>query len=180
MADVPTIQDFYKVAQERDFSRDNQLRVLTIDAGPGFNVEFDQDDLVYIKTDKMPIRNIQHSDASFMGLDFHIPGNVKYEGSESYGLTLFADQKFDLWSKFQQWSREIFDDADSTGNYFTPKAGATLTLVLVDNELKAVKKIKLVGVFIKNVGEVEYTIGNAGAVQEFSLTLSYHYWEDIS
>src|SRR6056297_1897162 len=123
MADVPTIQNFYKVVRERDFSRLNQLRILDISAGPGFTVSFTEDDLVYIQTPKMPTRTIQQSDASFMGLDFRIPGNVKYEGSNSYSFDIFADQKFDLWSKFQQWSREIFDDASSTGNYFAPKLG---------------------------------------------------------
>ena len=179
MADVPTIQDFYKVAQERDFNRKNQLRVLSIDAGPGFSVQFDQDDLVYVRTNRLPARNVQSSDASFMGLDFHIPGNVKYDGSGDYALDIWADQQLDLYDKFVQWSRQVFDDADSTGNYFAPKAGATMTLVAVDNELNAVRKIKLVGVFIKNVNAVEYEISDAGSIQNFGISISFHYWEEI-
>lgn len=178
MADVPIIQDFYRVARERDFSRYNQLRILNIDAGPGFNVSFDEDDLVYIQTPTMPTRNIQSDQASFMGLDFNIPGNVKYSGSGDYSFELFADQKFQLWSKFQQWSREIFDDQSSTGNYFAPKIGSSITTVLVDNELKAVKKIKLVGVFINNVGDISYDIKTAGTIVSFPVSISYQYWEE--
>jgi hypothetical protein len=179
MADVPTIQEFYKVVQERDFNRQNQLRVLAIDAGPGFDVEFSPDDLVYIQTNRLPQRNIQATDASFMGLDFHVPGNVKYDGSGDYALTLWADQKLNLYDKFVQWSRQVFDDADSTGNYLAAKAGATMTLVAVDTELKVVRKVKLVGVFIKNVDQVEYDIKDAGSVQSFGVTISFHYWEEI-
>ena len=44
------IQDFYRVAQDRDFARDFQFRVLNIQAGDASSVAFDEDDLVYIKS----------------------------------------------------------------------------------------------------------------------------------
>ena len=48
MPDVKqTITDFYRVAQERDFSRDFQFRVLSMQAGDGSDVVISEDDLVY-------------------------------------------------------------------------------------------------------------------------------------
>jgi len=48
MPDVrQTISDFYRVAVERDFARDFQFRVLSIDSGGASTVTFDEDDLVY-------------------------------------------------------------------------------------------------------------------------------------
>ena len=45
MPDVQqTISDFYRVATERDFSRDFQFRVLSIDAGGASSTTFDEDD----------------------------------------------------------------------------------------------------------------------------------------
>tara|TARA_R110000765_G_scaffold7963_4_gene26013 strand:- start:33389 stop:33937 length:549 start_codon:yes stop_codon:yes gene_type:complete len=175
---ISTIRDFYKVAQDRDFARKNQLRVLSINSGAGLTVDFTTDDLVYVKAAKLPSRKITTSAATYMGLKFNIPGNVEYEGSEAYEVTFFADQKFELWDKFQEWTRQVFDDESSTGNYFTPKASATITLLVLDNELNPVKKINLIGTVCLNVGELEYTIDDAGTIQEFPVTFSYHFWTD--
>ena len=47
MPDVQqTISDFYRVALERDFARDFQFRVLSIENGGASDVTFDEDDLV--------------------------------------------------------------------------------------------------------------------------------------
>jgi len=175
---ISTIQDFYKVIQDKDFARKNQLRVLSINSGAGFNIDFSPDDLVYVKAAKLPTREVQNSTASFMGLDYNIPGTVKYPGSDAYDVTFFADQQFDLWTKFQDWTRQVFDDKISAGNYFAPKASATITLVLLDNELNPIKKISLVGVVARKVGELEYTMEDTGTMHEFPVTFSYHYWED--
>lgn len=178
MADISTIQDFYRVARERDFNRKNQLRLLSINSGNGFSTSFNPDDLVYVRTANIPTRNIQTSAVSFLGLDFNIPGNVKYAGSDAYTVNIWADQKLDLYSKFLEWTREIFDDADSSGNYFTPKQSASLTLVVVNNSLEPVRVFKLVGVVCKNVGQLAYDISDAGTAQNFDVTLSYHYFEE--
>jgi hypothetical protein len=175
---ISTIRDFYKVAQDRDFNRKNQLRVLSINAGAGFNVDFTTDDLVYVKAAKLPTREVQTSEASYMGLKFNIPGNVVYTSSEAYEITFFADQQFDLWNKFNDWTRQEFDDENSSGNYLAAKASATITLLVVDNELNPVKTITLVGVVCKKVGEMEYTLDDAGTLQEFPVTFSYHFWVD--
>jgi hypothetical protein len=178
MADISTIQDFYRVARARDFNRKNQLRILNIESGNGFSTSFTPDDLVYIRTGNIPTRNVQTSVAAFLGLDFNIPGNVKYSGSDAYTVTFFADQKLDLYSKFLNWTREIFDDVDSTGNYFTPKQSASITLAIVDTKLVPVKLFKLIGVVCKNVGQLSYTMDDAGTLQTFDTTFSYHYFEE--
>lgn len=178
MNGISTIADFYKVSQSRDFARKNQLRVLSINSGVGFNIQFSEDDLVYVKTSKLPTRNIQTSAVPYMGLEFNVPGNVKYDGSDSYTLRFFADQRLDLWNKIQEWTRQVFDDETSTGNYFTPKASSLITLVPVDNQLNAIKKYNLIGVCPKSAGDLEYDISSQAEVQEFDFTLSYHFWTD--
>jgi len=175
---ISTIRDFYKVAMERDFARKNQIRVLAINSGAGLSVSFTPDDLVYVKAAKLPTAGVTTSQAKFMGLGFNIPGNVEYSGSESYTLTFFADQRFQLWEKLDGWRREVFDDESSSGNYFTPKASAVIDLVLIDNELNPIKKVSLVGVVCKKVGELEYTIEDSGAIQEFTVTFSFHFTQE--
>lgn len=172
---ISTIRDFYKVAQNRDFARKNQLRVLSINSGAGLSVNFTPDDLVYAKTASLPDRQIQTSPASFMGLEFNIPGTVKYSGSENYPITFFADQRFQLWDKLTEWTFQVFDDETSSGNYFTPKASAVISLLMVDNELEPIKQINLVGVVCKNVSPLAYDISDAGTIHEMTANFSYHF-----
>ena len=170
-----TIRDFYKVAQDRDFARKNQLRVVSINSGAGLSVNFSPDDLVYAKVASLPERQIQTSAATFMGLDYNVPGNVKYAGSENYPIEFFADQQFNLWDKFNEWTFQVFDDETSTGNYFVPKASAQIVLMAVDNELNPVKQFNLVGVACKSIGALQYDISDTGTIQNFTTNFSYHF-----
>ena len=173
---ISIIQDFYKVAQDRDFLRKNQFRVLSINAGAGFNINFNTDDLVYAVAADLPNRTISMSEVSFLNLKFNIPGNVTYEGSKDYKITFYCDQKNELWSKFDEWTRQIFDDETSSGNYFAPKASATITLVQLDNNLNPFKKITLVGVVCKNVSPIKYDVRSNADAMTFDASLSYHFW----
>ena len=85
MPDVrQTITDFYRVAQERDFSRDFHFRVLSIDAGDSGGISFDEDDLVYVKSASLPGRSIQNKPVPYMGMNFNVPGTVQYDGCLLY------------------------------------------------------------------------------------------------
>ncbi len=53
-----TIQDFYRGASARDFSRDVQFRVLSI-SPQGTTIKFDENDIVYARTATLPGRAIQ-------------------------------------------------------------------------------------------------------------------------
>ena len=80
MPDVrQTISDFYRVAQERDFSRDFQFRVLNIQNDDG-SVAITEDDLVYAKGGSIPGRTINVTDVPYMGLNFKVPGAATYSG----------------------------------------------------------------------------------------------------
>ena len=80
MPDVrQTISDFYRVAQERDFSRDFQFRVLNVQSGDG-SFTITEDDLVYAKGGSIPGRTINVAEVPYMGLNFRVPGAATYTG----------------------------------------------------------------------------------------------------
>lgn len=177
MADVKqTIQDFYTQAQVKDFARNNLFRVLNIDFGDGSDVTIGEEDLVYVTTATLPGKTIQEVTVPYMGLDFHVPGTVKYNQSEGYQLTFRADESYNLYQKFQDVINDTFNDADSTGNYFTPKASSVIDLVQLDKELNRVSQYQLVGVSIRNVGDISYDVTAVGEVQTFTVTVAYHYY----
>ena len=177
MADVKqTIQDFYTQAQAKDFARNNLFRVLNIDFGDGSDVSIGEEDLVYVTTATLPGKTIQDVTIPYMGLDFHVPGTVKYKGSEGYSLTFRADESYNLYDKFQQVINDTFNDEDSTGNYFTPKASSVIDLVQLDKELNRVSQYQLVGCSIRSVGDLSYDVTATGEVQTFTVTVAYHYY----
>jgi len=177
MADVnQLIADFYRVASVRDFQRDVQFRVLSISPG-GTTTTFNQDDLVYARAANLPARAISNVQAKYMGLNFNIPGTTTYPDSENYTLQFYNDANNDLHKKFEDWSRDIFDDASSTGNYFPPTQSSTIDLIQLDTEMNAVDQYQLVGVSIRNVGPIEYKMADGtGDLVTFPVSLSYHYY----
>lgn len=171
------IQDFYRVAQQRDFARDFSFRLLAITPGDASSITFNQDDLVYIKTASLPGRDLQNVEVPYMGLKFNVPGSVVYPDSGGYELTFYADQNSKIRQQFEQWSRDIFDDASSTGNYFTPKQTSTIDMVQLDPQMNAIGQYQLVGVAVNKVGNLEYKPSEGtGTVIDFKATITYHFW----
>jgi len=182
MADVnQLITDFYRVAANREFARDYNFRVLNINTGGVADITFDNDDLVYVKTATLPERAITNVPVPYMGLNFNVPGNATYPGSDSYSLTFYADARSQIRQKFEQWSQAVFNDATSTGNYFSPKQTAVIDLVQLDNQMNKIAQYQLVGVSVRSVGPLTYNIAEGvGNTIEFVATLSFHYWRKIS
>ena len=173
MPDVrQTISDFYRVAQERDFSRDFQFRVLNIQSGDG-SFSITEDDLVYAHGGSVPGRTINSEDVPYMGMNFKVPGAASYDGT--YSLTFYSDREDSLRNLLLTWTRDTFDESTSTGNYFMPKETSIVDLVQLDTQLERVAQFTLVGAFPTSVGEVSYNVQGAGAPVTFDVTLGYHF-----
>lgn len=177
MADVKQlITDFYRVASSRDFQRDIQFRVLSISPG-GTTTTFDENDLVYARAATLPERAITNVDVKYMGLNFNLPGIATYPGSAGYQITFYNDAKNNLRQKFEDWTRDTFNDANSTGNYFTPTQSSTIDLIQLDTQMNKVAQYQLVGVSIRSVGAINYDFANgSGNIVQFPVTLAYHYF----
>ena len=177
------IQNFYTAAQSRDFARDYNFRVLSIST-PGVTNAAGQpltftesDDLVYVKSAVLPEREITNVPVPYMGLNFNVPGNATYPNSNAYTLTFYCDAKSSIRQKFEDWSRYVFNDENSTGYYFTPGPTSVISLIQLDNQMNSVAQYNLIGVSPRNVGALTYNIaGGTGETVEFTATLSYHYF----
>jgi hypothetical protein len=177
MADVKqTIADFYTQAQTRDFARSNLFRVLNINFGDGSTQIIGENDLVYARTASLPAKAITNVPAPYMGLTFNVPGVATYPGSDGYVINFYADAAQQLREKFLTVVNDTFNDATSTGNYFTPKQSAVIDLVQLDKQLNKIAQYQLVGVSIRNVAALAYDMTSTGDIQNFDVTLAYHYW----
>lgn len=172
------IQNFYRVAATKDFSRDFLFRVLDLklDGVPALS----EDHLVYAKTAKLPGRTITNVQAPYMGLNLNTAGTATYPGSEAYAIKFFLDQNSELRNFFETASRTLFNDATSTGAYGTPDDNSYIILGQVDKQLNVISQYKLVGVQLKAINDIEYNMsGGTGATVDIDVTISYHFYDKL-
>jgi hypothetical protein len=167
------IQDFFRVAQERDFTRNHHFRVIDIqDRGASVVTE---DDLVYAETAILPSRSINNIQVPYMGLNFNVPGSATYNGSEGYAITFRADGDHIIRSLFEDWSRNIFDDQTSSGTYRLFR-NSQITLGMLNQAGKMTRTYQLVGVWPVEVGQLEFDMKGNGDPVSFTATIAYQYW----
>lgn len=172
------IQQFYRIAQDRDFSRDFLFRVtqMQLQGVPALQ----DSELVYVKTASLPGRNITNVTAPYMGLNFNVPGSVTYPGSDSYSLTFYLDGQSVLRNYLENASRNLFDDQVSTGAYGTPGFNNFIQLEQLDKSLEPITngKYKLVGASIRNIDNISYDIAaGTGNIVNVTATIAYQYYE---
>ena len=169
------IQNFYRTAADKDFSRDFLFRItqMQLQGVPAL----DEGDLVYAKTAELPGRTIGNVAVPYMGLNLNVPGAVTYPGSESYALDFYLDGESSLRNYFETASRSLFDDQTSTGEYGTPDDDFFIQLDQLDKDLEPIAEYKLVGASLRTVGGIGYDIANGtGATVSINATVSYHFY----
>ena len=178
MAQYPqTIEDFYALATEKDFARLHQLRIVDwVDKGHSV-LEAGEDHIVYLETAQLPNREIANQTVPFMGLTFNVPGLASYAGSAAYAVSLRCDADYYLRRVVEHFTRRVFNDATSWGDYNTPGLARNyLTMTQMDKNMNIIGVYTLVGANIVNTGAISYNLGDTGSVAKVDCTLSYHYW----
>jgi hypothetical protein len=138
-----------------------------------------EDQLVYAKGGTLPGRTITNVPTPYMGVNINVPGGVTYPGSDGYQLTFYLDGNSELRNYFESASRNLFDDATSTGAYGTPSDTNYIVLAQLDKDLNPISFFKLVGASIRNVNGIEYRItSGTGATVEVTVTIAYHFYLD--
>lgn len=170
------ILDFYKVAQERDFARDFQFRVLDV-ADQGASI-LTQDDLVYARSAALPARAIANQSVPYMGLQFNVPGAGNYPGSDSYAIQFYADGEHNIRQIFEAWSNRTFDDRISSGEY-SIHGNSIITLAQLNQKYEVQNLYRLFGVYPVQVGQLDYDMTGNGAVVAFEATLAYQFWRIV-
>ena len=168
-----TIQDFYQVAQARDFTRNFQFRIASItDRGAEL---FTPEDLVYAQTGILPAREVNNVTVAYMGMTFNVPGAASYPGSAGYAITFRSDSEQVIRRIWENWQRLTFDDQTSTGTYRI-FGTSKLTMNLLNQNMDVMRQYVLHGVWPQAVGEISYDMAGTGDVLTFQGTLAYQYW----
>ena len=167
------ISDFYTAAAANDFARQFQFRIGAWSVGGTSLLE---EDLVYLETATLPARAINNIPVPFMGLQFNVPGTASYPGSDGWAVTFRCDENYNIRETLEKISEDTFSISDSSGDYNIAGIASKVTLELLGKNTKAIKTYDLVGVYVVNVGEMSYNLGDNGTIQTVPATLAYQYW----
>lgn len=165
------IQQFYSVAQQRDFARLFQFRLRQFG-----NINFGPEHMVYVETASIPGRSITNIPVTYMGMDFNTPGTVKYPGSTGYNVTFRCDKDYDIRSALEASSFLLFDESSSRGSYGLPNENNILIMELFNNKMQTVKSYTLFGVWLQNIADTAYDVKDGGTIQTVQCTLAYQFW----
>lgn len=165
------ITSFYRTAQQRDFARQFQFRLVQFGT-----TAFNEDDLVYVETATLPGRTINNVQVPYMGLQFNVPGTASYPGSNAYNITFRCDQSYNIRAVLEQSTLNTFNDDTSTGQYNTPNDSSVLVMHLTDKRNVAIREYVLYGVYIQALQDATYDIKDTGTVQTVQATLAYQFW----
>jgi hypothetical protein len=167
------IENFYNAAAGNDFARTNLFRILNLGG-----TRFSNEELLYVTTTTLPGRSITNISVPFMGLTFNVPGTATYPNSGAFNVTFRVPQNLSIRRKFEQWTREIFNDIDSSGNYNIPNADLSnqITMVLLDKRGTPLRTYTLFGAYCQSVGEINLDITSTGDIITQQATLAYQYW----
>lgn len=188
---MPTsIQNFFSYASQNQFSRDFLFRIKQVSVqGLELNGE---DDLLYARSASLPGRDIENKQVRHSGLAFNLNGTVSYPGSEGWSIEFYVDQSLDIRKKLEQASRNLFNEATTTGNLCMPGVGDKIILDVLripcnagssngGGSLEIGNTIELVGAQLKTIGEIAYQIADGtGEILTFSASFSYHFYNDWS
>lgn len=165
------ISDFYRSVQQKDFARQFQFRLVQL-----ANTNFNEDTLVYVQTASLPGRTITNVQVPFMGLDFNVPGTVKYPDSNNYRVRFRCDANYDIRTVLENATFNTFDDGTSTGDYNIARNSSTIILNLLDKSNNPVRQYTLYGAYVMSVDALGYDLADGGTIQNIDTTLAYQYW----
>jgi len=175
MATNQNITNFYRVATQKKFSRDFQLRINSFIVAGGTDL-FGEDDLVYIKSASLPARKIENIQAPYMGLNFNVPGAATYPNSNSWSVTFYADQALELRQRLEAVMSSTFSPFNNANNITLPGIENRIDLILLDDNLDVLSTYTLYGAYVTELGAIDYKMTGNGAIQEIKATVAYQYW----
>jgi len=169
---MANIQNFYQVAQQRDFARLFQFQLVKFG-----NLNLNPtSDLVYVETASLPGRQINNIPVPYMGLNFNVPGTASYPGSAGYNVTFRCDQSYNIRNVLEASTFNTFSDSSSTGTYATPSQGSDVIFWLLDKNGIPTREYTLFGAYVQSLQDTAYDIKDNGTIATVQATIAYQFW----
>ena len=116
----------------------------------------------------------------YFGREFKFVGNRTFA---DWTITIINDEDFVIRNAFERWMAGINSHGTNVRNpaALTP-GGYTVdsTVTQYGKKGDALKKYKFIGLFPSDITPIDVDWGSNDTIEEFSVTLSYQWWESVS
>lgn len=180
-----SIAKAYQVFQQHDFSRQHQIRILSMDGVPDYVKQellekpTGAGGYVYATTYAIPGRTINDIEVPYQAFKFHVPGQVSYSDPNPWVLNMKTPGDYLVRNAFERWSFAVVSDATSCGSFNIPCASSTIDLAIIAPDCTILRVYRLFGVYPQNISQIEYNQEEVGTTS-FSIALHYQYWRLVN
>jgi len=148
--------------------------------------QFDQDDLMLIKSAGLPASTITEIPVPFRGRTLKIAGDRTFD---VWTITVINDTDFKWRSFFERWMNYIIKVSDGSGtinpsDYMADmnvtqlsRAPGVAPNVVNTNQIDVLRKYIVHGVFPTNVSQIDLSYNNENEIEEFTVDLQVQWWE---
>lgn len=178
------IQDFYRVAVERGFSRNHQFVLVDVPVSTGGVPLIDSKNkdymAIYATSLELPALKNNTLPLGFRGFEFNIPQMTNYSNSKDWKVDFYMDENL---------HNHKFVYGNLMSSYFLLKKDARMELAdqngrglmvaVVNDQFSPVYSFVLHGAFIKEFSPVKYDRGGNGEPQKITVTYSFQYESSI-
>jgi hypothetical protein len=149
---------------------------------PGFSLPGNaQTKLTFMcKTAQLPGATLGVAPLQYFGRELKFVGNRQFA---DWTITIINDEDFVVRNAFERWMNGINSHNLNVRN---PAAGTPLGYS-VDGDVKqfgkagdTIKQYKFVGLFPTDLTPIDVDWGSNDAIEEFSVTMSYQWWESVA
>jgi len=132
------------------------------------------------KSAALPGATIGVVNLQYFGREVKLPGNRTFA---DWTITVLNDEGFVVRNAFEQWMGFINSHSQnlraSTARNFSVYT-KDITVQQYGKHGSVIKAYKLIGAFPTDLAQIDLDWGSNDAVEEFSVTLSYQWWETVS
>lgn len=179
--------DQFRTAMQYDGARPNLFEVvLQFPAFVELGGQANALSRFFVKTAQLPGSTIGSVTVPYFGREVKVAGNRTFA---DWSVTVINDEDFTIRNAFERWHRGI---NGNRSNLREPGAVSTSPLApgtsyAVDAEVyqyakvggSPIKKYRFTGMFPNDIAAIDLDWGSNDTVEEFSVTLSYQYWESL-
>jgi hypothetical protein len=131
------------------------------------------------KTAQLPGSSVGTVPVQYFGRELKFAGNRTFT---DWTVSIINDEDFVIRNAFERWMNGI----NSHGGNLRAAAAAASLGYTVDSEVRqygkqgdVLKKYKFIGLFPTDVSPIDVDWGSNDSIEEFTVSLSYQWWESV-
>ena len=132
------------------------------------------------KTAQLPGSTVNTVTVPYFGRELKFAGNRTFA---DWTVTIINDEDFAIRNAFESWMRGINENEQNVRSNrarSTLQYGADATVTQFSKDGKAIKRYQMVGMFPTDISAIDLDWGSNDAIEEFSVTFAYQYWETLT